>query len=229
MISKIAENLNRINSNIELLKRTLNLSHSITLLAVSKVQPIELILEAYNCGHRDFAENYVDELLEKSSQLPPDINWHMIGHVQSNKCKKLLSIPNLLSVHTVDSISLATRMNSVLKNLDKTLLVFIQVNTSGESSKSGVIPEDAFSLVEHIKNNCPFLNISGFMTIGELGNTEDFKLLSHIRKKIAEQMGIEEFDYKLSMGMSSDYEQAISYGSNYVRVGTSIFGERRKT
>ena len=230
MIGRVSENLARINSSLDSLRASLGLSHRITLLAVSKLQPAELILEAYSSGHRDFAENYIDELVSKASSLPADINWHMIGHIQSNKCKRLLSVPNLASVHSIDSLSLAETINKALQKApsSRPLKVLIQVNTSGEASKSGVNPDEVLVLGRYLIDQCPCLELKGFMTIGEAGSIQDFIVLNEVRRNFAGHVNREESEFELSMGMSGDYEEAIRYGSNYIRVGTAIFGERPK-
>ena len=224
---RITENLNKINSHIESLKQSFGIPYSIQLLAVSKLQPVEKILEAYNAGHKDFAENYVDELVEKASLLPLDIKWHMIGHIQSNKCKKLLSIQNLESIHSVDSLSLATKINKILENKGPKN-IFLQVNTSGENSKSGINPADVVEFANFIKEKCNNLRLAGFMTIGEAGNSNDFVVLKEARKRFTDSIGANELDFGLSMGMSGDFEEAIIQGSTCIRVGSSIFGERPK-
>jgi pyridoxal phosphate enzyme (YggS family) len=228
VIGRIGENLNRILSRIETIKELSSLSHEVRLLAVSKLQSPDLILEAYNSGHRDFAENYIDELVSKAETLPKDIRWHMIGHIQSNKLKKILSVENLVSIHSLDSKSLAQKLNGFLAQANKVMNVFIQVNTSGENTKSGINPEDLVEFGRHVIDNLQFLKLAGLMTIGEKGSSEDFVILSSCRKALADSLGVPEDTFELSMGMSADYEAAIQHGSNYVRVGTSIFGERVK-
>lgn len=228
MIGRIGENLNRILSRIEAVKELSSLRHEVRLLAVSKLQSPDLILEAYNSGHRDFAENYIDELVSKAESLPKDIRWHMIGHIQSNKSKKILSVENLVSIHSLDSKSLAQKLNGLLSQTNKVMKVFIQVNTSGENTKTGINPEDLVEFGRHVIDNMQFLKLAGLMTIGEKGSSEDFVILRSCRKALADSLGVPEDTFELSMGMSADYEVAIQHGSNYIRVGTSIFGERVK-
>jgi PLP dependent protein len=225
-LGAITENFFRVNACIDGLRASQGITRPIKLVAVSKLQPRESIEELYNAGHRDFGENYVDELYEKALSLPVDINWHMIGHLQSNKCKKLLSIPNLKSIHSIDSASLATKVNKYLIPDNTPLSVFIQVNTSGELSKSGLDPSKLLETGRYIRQNCPKLKLAGLMTIGETGNIQDFVLLKQLRKNLAESLELDENAFELSMGMSGDYEQAIIHGSSYVRIGTTIFGPR---
>lgn len=227
MLSKVSENLNRILGILETLKNSRNLTQNITLIAVSKLQPIESIQEAYNCGHRDFGENYVDELLLKSQALPRDIKWHMIGHIQTNKINKLLAIPNLYCIHTIDSINLANKIQSKLIQLNKSLGYFMQINTSGEASKAGVCPESSKDLFQHISLNCTNLKFKGLMTIGERGNSEDFQILNQVRLELSSHFSLPTPSIELSMGMSGDYEEALLHNSNFIRIGTSIFGERK--
>lgn len=228
MFSKIGENLGRIKNSLETLKQTHNLTQSYTLIAVSKIHPVESIQQAYEAGHRDFGENYVDELLLKAQNLPLDIKWHMIGHVQSNKINKLLSIPNLSSIHTIDSTSLANKIQAKLIETNRELDVFLQINTSGEASKSGIKPEKSREMFVHITENCKNLKLRGLMTIGERGNSEDFVILNQCRQEISENLGLNLNRIELSMGMSGDYEEALLHGSNYIRIGTSIFGVRQR-
>lgn len=228
MIGRISENLSRINGNIEALRLSLNISHPVHLIAVSKLQASELIMEAYNCGHRDFGENYVDELCTKALSLPEDIQWHMIGHLQSNKCKKLLKIKNLAAIHTIDSASLASTINNILQKDSMSLNAFIQVNTSAETTKAGVSVSEAIELGRFIMQQCKNLKLKGFMMIGEPGNVEDFVRLRETREMFEKSIGGEDGGFELSMGMSGDYEEAVRNGSNYVRVGTGVFGERIK-
>jgi len=209
------------------------------LVAVSKTKPVEMIVEAYEAGHRDFGENYVQELDEKSHNENilsscPEIRWHFIGSCQTNKVNKLMGCPNLCMVETVASAKLATKMNSQVKD-GSPVGVLVQVNTSGEDNKSGVDMESTLGLVKHIKESCPRLKFCGLMTIGDLGNSvaastegdnPDFLKLRQVRKKISEDLKLDESDLELSMGMSKDFEDAIRLGSTNVRVGSSIFGGR---
>mmetsp|Transcript_19146 Transcript_19146/g.34930 ORF Transcript_19146/g.34930 Transcript_19146/m.34930 type:complete len:225 (+) Transcript_19146:3265-3939(+) len=223
MLSSIADNLRAIQVSIE----TAAKGRSVRLVAVSKTKSCEMILEAYHAGQRHFGENYVAELLEKAPQLPSDIQWHLIGHLQSNKIKKLLEVPNLHILETLDSIELANKLQHRLSLSRRPPLdVFIQVNTSGEASKAGSEPTKVLSIVEHVRASCPLLALRGFMTIGESGSVQDFINLSQIRADVAAALSLPEDSFELSMGMSTDYEQAIAYGSTNVRVGSSIFGYR---
>jgi len=209
------------------------------LVAVSKTKPKEMIIEAYNAGHRHFGENYIQELVEKSGdeemlQKCPEIKWHFIGNCQTNKAAKLMKCPNLSIIETVTSTKLATKIDSQVEKNSK-VGVFVQVNTSGEANKNGIEPSDVVETVKFILEKCPRLKFCGLMTIGNLGNSlsanivgenPDFSTLSKVRKEVSDATNISEEDMELSMGMSNDFEEAIKMGSTNVRVGSSIFGAR---
>lgn len=202
------------------------------LVAVSKTKPVTDLQAAYDAGQRCFGENYVQEIIEKSPELPNDIQWHFIGHLQSNKVKALLEgVPSLSCLETLDSQKLANKLNSMVETIGRDpLKVFVQVNTSGEESKYGVEPgEECISLCRHIVGSCPFLRLGGLMTIGQpdySSRPENFDTLKKCRKEVATALGQDEHAMELSMGMSGDYVQAIEMGSTNIRVGSTIFGRR---
>ncbi|XP_058977506.1 pyridoxal phosphate homeostasis protein [Musca domestica] len=213
------------------------------LVAVSKTKPVEMIIDAYSVGQRHFGENYVQELVEKSQHPDilaqcPDIKWHFIGHLQTNKINKIIKLPNMHMVQTVDSEKLANNLNSAWQKFEKEnkqpLNVLIQINTSGEEAKNGVAPSDAPKLYKYIKENLKELNLNGIMTIGAFGHdyskgpNPDFISLMQVHKQICEENQLNEKDVQVSMGMSDDFEKAIEMGSTIVRVGSSIFGYRAK-
>ncbi|GER56292.1 proline synthetase associated protein [Striga asiatica] len=203
----------------------------VRLVAVSKTKPVSLLRQVYDAGHRCFGENYVQEIVEKAPQLPEDIEWHFIGNLQSNKVKTLLSgVQNLAMVETVDDEKIANHLNRAVGNIGrKPLKVLVQVNTSGEESKSGVEPSGCVELVKHVSMNCPNLEFCGLMTIGMLDYTstpENFKTLANCRTEVCKALGMGEEQCELSMGMSGDFELAIEMGSTNVRVGSTIFGAR---
>ncbi|CAO2833587.1 unnamed protein product [Amaranthus hypochondriacus] len=203
----------------------------IRVVAVSKTKPVSVIRQLYDAGHRCFGENYVQEFLDKAPQLPENIEWHFIGHLQTNKVKSLLaSVPNLAMVEGVDSQKLAKHLDRAVSDIGrKPLKVLVQVNTSGETSKSGVDPPACVDLVKHVKAECPNLEFSGLMTIGMPDYTstpENFKTLLNCRSAVCKSLGIAEEQCELSMGMSGDFEQAIEMGSTNVRIGSTIFGPR---
>ncbi|XP_055385159.1 pyridoxal phosphate homeostasis protein [Condylostylus longicornis] len=213
------------------------------LVAVSKTKPVEMIIDAYSVNQKHFGENYVQELEEKGFnehilQKCPDIKWHFIGHLQTNKINKVLKVPNLYMIETVDSEKLANSLDSAWGKLNKPdkepLRVLVQVNTSGEEGKNGIQPSDAVKLYSHIKDNLKNLNVNGIMTIGAFGHdystgpNPDFISLMKVHKELTVKLNIEPHQLQVSMGMSDDFEQAIEAGSTIVRVGSSIFGHRAK-
>lgn len=201
------------------------------LVAVSKIKPVELLMACYNEGHRHFGENYVQEVMEKAPQMPKDINWHFIGHLQSNKVNKLLEgVPSLYMVETVDKIKLANKLNKgcELVKREQPLKVMVQVNTSGEEQKAGCAPDACLDVVKHIVSNCENLEMAGLMTIGRYGEgaEECFEVLVKCRETVAGGLGVDPVSLELSMGMSGDFESAIALGSTNVRCGSTIFGAR---
>lgn len=205
----------------------------VQLVAVSKTKSPACLEPLYNLGQRVFGENYVQELLRKAPELPSDIQWHFIGHLQTNKVKELLEgVPGLSVVETVDSEKLAKKLQQgcEMYRRGKPLDVYIQVNTSGEESKSGTSPGvDTVDLAKLIHSSCPLLYVRGLMTIGMADYTskpENFSTLIQCRQEVAQALGVDPESLELSMGMSGDYLNAIEMGSTVVRVGTSLFGQR---
>lgn len=206
---------------------------SVTLIAVSKTKSPACLQRLYDLGHRVFGENYVQELEEKVKELPDDIVWHFIGHLQSNKVKELLEgAPNLRVIQTIDSEKLASKVNEGCTRYrdGRPLEVYVQVNTSGEETKSGTEPGEAtVSLAKYIAAECPLLQLKGLMTIGMPDYTsrpENFECLTRCRAEVAAAVGTSPDALELSMGMSGDYVNAIHMGATVVRVGSSIFGQR---
>ncbi|EXB63289.1 hypothetical protein L484_012479 [Morus notabilis] len=203
----------------------------IRVVAVSKTKPVSLIRQVYDAGHRCFGENYVHEILDKAPQLPEDVEWHFVGHLQSNKVKSLLSgVPNLSMVEGVHNKKIASHLDNAVSSLGRNpLKVLVQVNTSGEASKSGTDPSGSVELAKHVKLHCPNLLFSGLMTIGMPDYTstpENFRTLLNSRTEVCKALGLTEEQCELSMGMSGDFEQAIETGSTNVRIGSTIFGPR---
>ena len=200
----------------------------ITLIAVSKTKPVSLLQEAYEYGCRHFGENKVQELTQKDEQLPRDIQWHMIGHLQRNKVKYVVGRACL--IHGVDSLRLAEEINkeSLKKNLISSIL--IEVNMAKEESKFGVAKEDALELIKEIAK-LPAVQVRGLMTIAPYvedpeKNRQYFAGLRYLSVDIMEK-NIDNVSMDiLSMGMTGDYEVAIEEGATCIRVGTGIFGER---
>lgn len=238
--SEVGKALRSVLSRIEVActKRSSDLPNVIPrLVAVSKTKPVTMIQEAYQQTQRSFGENYVQELVEKSHNAEieancPDIRWHFIGHLQSNKVKKLFETRNLFMVETVDSEKIAKELNKHWKEENKKLKVMVQVNTSQEEAKSGVMTEDCFSLVEFVRKQCPNLQFAGLMTIGSFdhdlsqGPNPDFQNLLKCRQEVCRRFSLPIDSVELSMGMSGDFEHAIEVGSTNVRIGSTIFGAR---
>lgn len=229
----LRKNFLEVKARIHKCESSLGVSQGLVrLVAVSKTKPVSYIQALYDVGHRHFGENYFQELVEKSAELPSDICWHFIGHLQSQKAKQIVQkVPNLYLLETVDSIKLADKLNLARSNVAGEdalpLRIYVQINTSGEESKSGLMfGEDFAPMFTHIKNNCPFLKIVGLMTIGETGDSECFQRLVQCRDEAAAVLGVESGALELSMGMSGDFEEAIMAGSTSVRVGSSLFGAR---
>lgn len=201
------------------------------LVAVSKTKPVSLMLEAYEAEQRHFGENYVQELVSKAPDMPDDVKWHFIGGLQSNKAKVLVSIPNLYVVESVDREKTAAALNKAVTAVERMekLKVMVQVNTSGEESKFGCEPGETGRLAQYVEEKCENLDLIGLMTIGAPDTSEEpeaFKILAKEREAVAKELGKEETELSLSMGMSGDFEAAIRMGSDSVRVGSTIFGAR---
>ncbi|XP_076471615.1 pyridoxal phosphate homeostasis protein-like [Babylonia areolata] len=210
------------------------------LVAVSKTKPVEMILEAYACGQRNFGENYVQELVDKGSnqeilQKCGDVKWHFIGNLQRNKVNKVTGVAGLYMVETVYSEKLAQALDNAWSKQShaEPLAVMVQVNTSNEENKNGVDPSEAVSLSKYVHQECPHLRLAGLMTIGSVENSTsdgvnpDFQCLCECRKAVSEALGMAELELELSMGMSQDFERAIEAGSTNIRVGSTIFGARQ--
>lgn len=225
----IRENIQHIENTIDEACRQSGRDRSeVTLIAVSKTKPVEMLKEAYETGCRDFGENKVQELVDKYEVLPKDIRWHMIGHLQRNKVKYI--IDKVYLIHSVDSLRLAEEISkeAVKKNVDVNILV--EVNVAGEETKFGTGCEEAKQLVRDIAQ-LPHVHIQGLMTIAPyVENSEENRIYFQQLKKLSVDISGENIDNVsmkvLSMGMTGDYAVAVSEGATYVRVGTGIFGER---
>lgn len=201
---------------------------SVTLVGASKKQSVAAIRRAYAAGLRDFGENYVQELVSKAAALAdlPDLRWHMIGHLQSNKCKDIVGIVH--RVHTIDSVKLAQRLNSKLAELPRRALplgVLIEVNLSGEMSKSGCSLEQVEGILETMET-LPFLKARGLMTMPPAGSPDDARPYFERLAAMGHSLFSSEEGCELSMGMSADCEVAIACGATHVRIGTALFGAR---
>ncbi|KAH8178352.1 pyridoxal phosphate homeostasis protein [Sarocladium implicatum] len=213
---------------------------AVRLVAVSKLKPANDILALHQAptSHTHFGENYAQELKEKAELLPDSIKWHFIGGLQSGHCKTLAKIPNLFCVSSIDTAKKAHLLNTTRASISslEPISIHVQVNTSGEESKSGCAPgADTVALCRDIFENCPSLRLLGLMTIGAIARSkattpenenEDFVKLKEQRDLVTKELGLEEGRLELSMGMSEDFEGAIKMGSGEVRVGSTIFGQR---
>jgi pyridoxal phosphate enzyme (YggS family) len=199
----------------------------VTLLAVSKVQPLDAIRALYELGQRDFDENYAQEMLNKATTLASegkrDIRWHFIGHLQTNKVKLIL--PHVYAIHSVDSIRLAQEISkrAGAENPPRNIIIFLEVNLNSETSKAGISLAQVDALAESVRS-LPHLDLRGLMAIPDpkLGAQNLRKAFSSLREK-TQALHLPE----ISMGMSSDFEIAIAEGATQVRIGTALFGARR--
>ena len=187
-----------------------------------------MLEEAYALGVRDFGENKVQELVDKAGQLPEDIRWHMIGHLQRNKVKYI--IDKVYLIHSVDSLRLAEEISKEAVKHGVTANILIEVNVAGEESKFGVSPEDTPGLIEEI-SRLPAIQVRGLMTIAPfVEKAEDNRIIFNALLKLYVDISRKNIDNVhmdfLSMGMTGDYEVAVEEGATFVRVGTGIFGER---
>ncbi|MBR3004519.1 MAG: YggS family pyridoxal phosphate-dependent enzyme [Lachnospiraceae bacterium] len=224
----IKENLELINKRIDDAAARSPYGQEVTLVAVSNTKPVSMIREAYDLGVRDFGENKVQELMDKIDQLPSDIRWHLIGHLQRNKVKYVVG--RVYMIHSVDSLRLAEEIEKEAAKKDVTVNILIEINAAGEESKFGVKPEDAAELVSQI-SHLSHIKIKGFMTVAPAcDDPEIIRPYFREMKKLSidiEKSNVDNISkYVLSMGMSGDFETAIEEGADIVRIGTSIFGER---
>lgn len=210
-------------------------AESVRLVVVSKTKPLELLQAAYETGQRSFGENYAQELMAKSKEMPDDVSWHFIGPLQSNKAASLVKkvgLNKLACIESVSTLKLALKLNRAVETLNgdaeenRKLGIYLQINTSGEESKSGLPPSELCEMAKKISEECPWLSIDGLMTIGATGDSSCFDTLVQCREQMATVLGLEPNDLELSMGMSGDFEVAIAKGATSVRVGSTIFGQR---
>jgi len=228
----INENIAKINRRISLaLVKSSDLFRQVKLIAVSKTFPVKRIKDAMVAGLFRFGENRVQELVSKHGQLKgEEIEWHFIGHLQTNKVKKLLEVQTKY-IHSVDRLELAIEIDRQLQKRGELREVLVEVNTSGEPSKSGAQLEKAIPLIREIAKLDTIKN-KGLMTIGALSEDNDvirmcFVKLREIFVKVRDE-GIDKVEMvELSMGMSGDFEIAIEEGATMIRIGTAIFGERK--
>lgn len=214
---------------------------NVTLVAVSKTKPIEDILELYNLGQRDFGENYVQELVEKQKELPKDIRWHFIGHLQSNKVK--LIAPFIYLIQSVDSKKLLKEINKEAAKNERIINSLLQIHITKEETKFGLDENELEEIIQatnhtnsiNEEKEKSFSNICVKGLMGMASFTEDEKIIrkefQFLKILFEKYCHLQTKNYKLqtlSMGMSGDYKMAIEEGSNMVRIGSLLFGERNK-
>lgn len=228
-MSTIADNMEQVKQNIvRACQKVGRDEKDVTLITVSKTKPIEMLRDAYEAGSRDFGENKVQEMLDKIPQMPDDVRWHMIGHLQRNKVKYIVDKAYL--IHSVDSLRLAEEISKEAVKKQVTANILIEVNVAGEESKFGTGFEEAISLVQAAAL-LPNISIQGLMTIAPyVGNAEENREIFRKLKDLSVDIAMKNIDNVsvnvLSMGMTGDYTVAVEEGATYVRVGTGIFGER---
>lgn len=218
-----------ISQNIKNLRATL--PGNVRLIAVSKTHPMDEIMEAYNEGHRVFGENRVQELLPKYDALPKDIEWHLIGHLQTNKVKYI--VPFVSLIHSIDSFKLLKEVNKEAAKSKRVVDCLLQVYIASEETKFGLSDEELFDLISNTEvqsfQNCRIVGLMGMATFTEnqVQIRNEFQHLFGLFKKVESSFPFLMPNFKeLSMGMSNDYEIAIEEGSTLIRVGSAIFGDR---
>ncbi|MCB7063762.1 Predicted enzyme with a TIM-barrel fold [uncultured Clostridium sp.] len=225
-----------IKENLDQVRETINAAciragrrpEEVTLIAVSKTKPVPMLEEAYAAGTRDFGENKVQEILAKKPELPQDIRWHMIGHLQRNKVSQVIG--NAVMIHSVDSLRLARQIEAEAAKKEVDVDILLEVNVAREESKYGFMLEEVEDAVMAIKD-FPHVHIKGLMTIAPfVDNPEENRGIFKKLFEFAVDIGRKNIDNVtmdvLSMGMTGDYEVAVEEGATMVRVGTGIFGIR---
>lgn len=225
----IRENLEQVRKNIEEACKEVGRDPSeVTLIAVSKTKPVPLLREAYDAGARCFGENKVQEIMDKYPQLPEDIQWHMIGHLQRNKVKYI--VDKAAMIHSVDSLRLAEVIEQEAAKHKVQVPILLEVNVAEEESKFGLKMDEVLPLIETV-SGFPHIRIRGLMTIAPyVEDPEENRDIFRQLKKLSVDIEAENINNVnmsvLSMGMTGDYQVAVQEGSTMVRVGTGIFGER---
>ena len=201
----------------------------VEIIAVTKTHGEDVVREAWENGLAIVGENKVQEAAWKKPASVSGPSWHLIGHLQSNKVRPALELFDF--IHSVDSIKLADRINLIADDIGAQPHILLEVNVSGEKSKSGMKPEDVEPTIRHIQENCPRVTLEGLMTMAPFAEDPEearpyFRRLRELRDGLQEKLGVGL--PKLSMGMSGDYEVAVEEGATWVRLGTVLFGERPK-
>ena len=213
-----------IKQNLEILKQ--RLPPGVRLVVVSKFRPVDQLMEVYETGHREFAENRVQEMVTKYNEMPKDINWHLIGHLQSNKVKYIVSFVGL--IHSVDSFELASEISKQAIKSNRVIPILIQFHVAQEDSKFGVNPAESQIICQQIQQ-LPNIDIRGIMGMATLTEDEalirnEFKLLRSIFENLKDTYFTNKDTFNtLSMGMSGDYKIAVEEGTTLVRIGSLVF------
>ena len=225
----VAENLAQVQKNIEESCGNVNRDPGeVTLIAVSKTKPVEMLREAYDAGARVFGENKVQEIVDKYDHMPSDVKWHMIGHLQRNKVKYI--VDKVAMIHSVDSFRLAETIEKEAAKKNVTVPILIEVNVAQEESKFGLKPEEVLPFIEQIAG-FSHIQVKGLMTIAPyVENAEENREIFRELKKLSVDIAAKNINNVtmsvLSMGMTGDYMVAVQEGATMVRVGTGIFGAR---
>lgn len=214
--------MSSITRNIAAIRQ--HLPQDVTMICVSKFHTIDAIMEAYHAGERDFGESRVQELLHKRELLPQDIRWHFIGHLQTNKVKMIVPFVHL--IHSVDSVRLLDTIHREAEKIQRRVKILLEVHVAKEDTKSGFTPEELLTLHSRL-SALNYIEVCGIM--GMATNTDDENEIRRCFQTI-KMLSDTYFNHMptiISMGMSDDYQIAIEEGSNMVRIGSSIFGERK--
>lgn len=219
----VAENITQLKNQ---------LPHGVELVAVSKYHPVEKVREAYDAGQRVFGENHVQELVAKAPQMPQDAQWHMIGHLQTNKVRMLM--PHVSMIQSIDSVKLLRTVEKEAARIDRTVDVLLQLHVAREKTKSGfAVGELLEALTLGELADMPHVRVCGLMAMAtftddQLQVEQEFQLVADTFKTIKEEFYAEDDAFThISMGMSEDWPLAVKHGATLVRVGSAIFGERQ--
>jgi PLP dependent protein len=227
----ISANISQIRDRIDAAcHRAGRRTDEVTLVAVAKTFPAEKVREAVCAGVRDVGENYVQELLQKRTEVPEAARWHFIGHLQTNKVRQIIQW--IHCIHALDSETLARELDRRAEQVGRTIDVLLEVNTTGEKTKFGLRPDQVSGFVAHLEEY-PHLRIAGLMTIGPFlpdpeGSRPMFRELRLLRDRIRQSAQANVTMEHLSMGMTGDFEVAIEEGATLLRIGTAIFGSRKR-
>lgn len=228
----LADNLKAVQENIiKACEKSGRDPKEVTLIAVSKTKPVETLQEAYDAGARYFGENKVQEITAKYPELPKDIHWHMIGHLQRNKVKYIIDKVDM--IHSVDSLRLAETIEQEAAKHELVMPILLEVNVAQEETKFGLGVSEVIPLLEEI-SKMPHIKVEGLMTIAPfVENPEENREVFRTLKKLSVDIRNKNINnvnmHILSMGMTGDYQVAVEEGATMVRVGTGIFGERNYT